>query len=312
MSLAGYVTKNGEDLERTFDFARFRVTKKNFTIPSLKRKWDSPEMKGQNEVAPFNDFPCCGFFIPVFSAKAVVILNDFLTKNGELLPVKTKRGNYFAYQTRTIIDGIVNIKKCDDLSSEFVKGIGIYYDIGTLAFYSSRFPKNLSIFRLREFPSQPFVSSDFVERALSNGLQGFGFRQVYPKLTPSQRREERKIHSAKVNLAGKQVDPQKETMKIEFKFKGHYASKQEQKKFQLIVEELQELLVLKNPTDDFFGAIQSSHTVKGSSAIYISTPKAKRLEEYLSEFIRTVTWPIAPTVETKKKPFWQAYKQVFC
>lgn len=308
LSLTGRKNEEGEMLDRSFDFARFRVPKKNYKIPSLKRKWDRPEMVGH--VAPFNDFPCCGF-IPVFSMKAVAVLGDFLNENGELLPVKTDHGSYFAYQTLTVVDGIVNIKKCKDLSLSYEQISGIYSDIGKLAFYSSKIPNNLSIFRLREFPSsRPFVSQQFVDRALSNGLQGFGFEQVLPALTVAERRAERAaVDKVKVKLDGKLVDPQKHAMKIVFPFDS--STKNEHKKFERIARELQHRLILDSPDDNFFGAIQSAHSDNGQGEIYISTPNGDRLKEHMEEFIESVKWSTTPIIEIKKKPFWQAYKPEF-
>lgn len=51
-------------------------------------------------VQPYNDYPTISR-IPAFSERAVNVLRDFLEPNGELLPVQTNAGTYYAYNILT-------------------------------------------------------------------------------------------------------------------------------------------------------------------------------------------------------------------
>ena len=109
----------------------------------------------------------------MFSQRAVNVLRDFLEPNGELLPLTTKRGKYYAYQTLTVADGVLNVAKT---RGEILKA-PMFGDITTYSFYKSKL-EGLTIFRVREHPSRVLVTTAFKERVEANGLLGFGLDQL--------------------------------------------------------------------------------------------------------------------------------------
>ena len=69
--------------------------------PKLASFWKPQPVEGPQN--PFNDYPCLELIIPVFSKRAVDALGTMLTENGELLPLKSKMGEYLAYNCLTKI-----------------------------------------------------------------------------------------------------------------------------------------------------------------------------------------------------------------
>ena len=77
----------------------------------LAATWKPAKLIG--DVWPENDYPGEGapaYLTPVFSARAVDGLREFLEPNGELLPVLTPLGTYFAYNVTTVVDAIDDVK----------------------------------------------------------------------------------------------------------------------------------------------------------------------------------------------------------
>lgn len=97
-------------LRRSADFLPddVKTMKRKWTAPILSSLWTPQEVQGR--VNSFNDFPCIMMDIPAFSARAVRALKDYLEPNGELLPLVSDIGEYYAYNTRTIVDALDPVK----------------------------------------------------------------------------------------------------------------------------------------------------------------------------------------------------------
>src|SRR5262249_12886566 len=102
----------------------------------------------------------------------------FLEPNGELLPVLSSVGEYYAYNITTVVDVL------DHLRSDI-----IWYDENhDIALRIRRYEcipeklAGLSIFRVVEMPSTTFVNQVFVDRVRQHGLQGFDFPRLWPHL----------------------------------------------------------------------------------------------------------------------------------
>lgn len=160
---------------RTYDFTHFGFTELDYEIPSLRKSWDTPKMTYEDGVTSSNDFPCCEFHVPVFSNAAAKSLRDMLEPNGELLPVRSTVGKFFAFQSRTLVDGLIDPSKTT--GDRMYPGSPIFYNIEKYAF--RRLPKIIPpIFRLRENPSPILVTLEFADRVRAEGLRGFDFRQL--------------------------------------------------------------------------------------------------------------------------------------
>jgi hypothetical protein len=58
------------------------------------------------ESLPLGDFPLMATHVPVFSERAVALLEQLLIENGELLPLLCEEGSYFAYNVTTVLDAL--------------------------------------------------------------------------------------------------------------------------------------------------------------------------------------------------------------
>jgi len=166
--------KKGERF--TFDFGPEGIPSKGraWTIRSLAPIWSPQPVVGR--VKPHNDYPCVNLQIPAFSRRAVDALRDFLEPNGELLPLVSSVGEYYAYNIRTVVD-VLDHERSDVLW---------YDDNHDIALRVRRYEcvpeklTGLSIFRLVEKPASTFVHQVFVDRVKEHGLKGFRFTRLYP------------------------------------------------------------------------------------------------------------------------------------
>jgi hypothetical protein len=166
--------KKGERL--TFDFGPGDISTKGraWTVTPLTPIWSPQPVVGQ--VKLHNDYPCVNLQIPAFSRRAVDALRDFLEPNGELLPLVSSVGEYYAYNITRVVDIL------DHERSE-IKWYDEKHDIALRIIHYVCFPERLtglSIFRLVEKPAYTFVHQVFVDRVRQHGLQGFDFTCLWP------------------------------------------------------------------------------------------------------------------------------------
>ena len=144
---------------------------RKWSAPRLAAKWKVQKLVG--DVSPENDFPCEGVsadFIPLFSPRAVDGLRDFLEPNGELLPVSTPLGTYYAYNVTTIVN-VVDVRKSKMLP------LGQEWDV--VVFRADRV-KGLTIFKLPQIPKHIYVTEPFVQRVRELGFQGMWLTKIWP------------------------------------------------------------------------------------------------------------------------------------
>jgi hypothetical protein len=160
----------------TFDFDPDDIQTKGraWTVTRLAPIWSPQPVAGR--VLPHNDYPCVNFTVPAFSRRAVDALRDFLEPNGELLPLVSSVGEYYAYNVTTVVD-ILDHERSDIVWFNERR-------VGALRIRRYEcIPKKLtglSIFRLVEMSSSTFVHQVFVDRVRQHGLQGFDFTRLYP------------------------------------------------------------------------------------------------------------------------------------
>jgi hypothetical protein len=122
-----------------------------------------------DDQAELGDYALLGT-IPVFSLRAVDVLLDMLKESGELLPLRYRRGEYFAYNVTLFLDAL-------DAKASAVTtfSTGRVMAVHTYAFDSAKLVQR-SIFKIPELPkAHVFVTDVFVERVKASKLTGFDF-----------------------------------------------------------------------------------------------------------------------------------------
>jgi hypothetical protein len=129
-----------------------------------------------------------GFCItPIFSQRAVEALADLLEGNGELLPLLSDMGQYYAFNITREVEAL------DDEKSEFKPLSELDPDLLAISpdipdilcishyeFYSDRIAST-SIFKLpkRYNAERPLITDRFVQRVQEADLKGFAFNRLW-------------------------------------------------------------------------------------------------------------------------------------
>jgi hypothetical protein len=160
---------NEDDLDRKLDGFRGEPMARDWLPMGIKSHDENP-----NNTQPVGDFPTFGR-VPVFSARAVRELVDLLDGRGELLPLVTDQGEFYAFNVTRLSDAL------DEEHSSFERfDDGNVMDIETYAFAPERLTGE-TIFKLPPVvPMYEYVTDVFVDRVSERDLQGFLFQQVWP------------------------------------------------------------------------------------------------------------------------------------
>ena len=149
------------------------VNDKHYVPTRLSGIWKPLKVVGR--VTPFNDYPCV-VTEPAFSQRACDVLGDYLTQNGELLPLDSELGEYYLFNITTIFDALnLEKSKCEFWCEPPTTAIRI----DRYEFDPARLP-DAAIFRIYEKPEDIIVSGDFVRRVQDSGLNGFVFKKIWP------------------------------------------------------------------------------------------------------------------------------------
>lgn len=158
----------------TMDFRPQRNSESAVASPvPLSSLWSPKKVVG--DVRTWNDFPAVNLNIPAFSARAVDVLRDLLEPNGELLPLVSEAGQYYAYHVMTVAD-VLDIAHC-----EVTWGLDKTYASRIRHFEC--YPDSLDgqkIFRLPQQLLNYFVTEEFAQRVREYRLQGFNLSRVWP------------------------------------------------------------------------------------------------------------------------------------
>jgi hypothetical protein len=161
----------------TFDFDPEDVLTRGraWTVTPLAPVWQPQRVVGN--VKPHNDYPCVNLTVAALSKRGVDALRDMLEPNGELLPLVSSLGEYFAYNVTTVAD-VLDLQRSDVVW--FSTGPrAVARHIRRYACIPERL-RGLSIFRVVEKPAATFVTQPFVDRVRQHGLQGFHFIRLWP------------------------------------------------------------------------------------------------------------------------------------
>lgn len=129
------------------------------------------ESGSYSELLPPGDFTELNLSgIPVFSDKAVKVLDELIQPYGELLMLSGAGKRYSVFNVTAFVDAL------DESKSDLVRfASGKIMTVNRYAFRRD-VSVDIPIFKLPQLPRGPvFVSADFVDRVRTSGLSGFDF-----------------------------------------------------------------------------------------------------------------------------------------
>lgn len=256
-------------------------------VPPLAPLWKPQPVVGR--VRPFNDYPCVNLIIPAFSRRAVDVLRDFLEPNGELLPLVSEVGEYFAYNITTIVN-ILDHKRSE---------ISWYEDDPDLASTVTRYVclpdkmAGLSIFSIPEASTSTFVTQAFVDRVRLHRLQGFRFIKLWPLPAGVNYQEEDRAETEgnlTVDTPRGRVPIKGNTVVIRLGTAKAKANKAEKDRLATFMDELDGLLYEPRPEAPYFGSLEGDDRVDGELRLFLSCPDANVLLDRLRPWLKTLSW----------------------
>jgi hypothetical protein len=282
--------RGGFGLMSDFGTDNVKTKGRAWTVPPFAPFWTPQPVVGR--VRKFNDYPCVGMLIPAFSRRAVDALRDFLEPNGELLPLVSTVGEYYAYNITTVADIL------DQERSEFdwIDRRRTLASLSEVIRYEC-LPERmagLSIFQLVELPSVTFVSQSFVDRVLQHDLQGFHFVKLWPlPKGVGWRDAERNEQKKKTRVAAEQdVKPVKgNTVVLMLPTAKAKPSKAEKERLAKIMDELDALLYdpTAGPDAADLGSLEGDDVVKGELRLFLSGPDADALVARLHPWLESLS-----------------------
>ncbi len=250
--------------------------------PRFGDKWVPPKVIGR--VAPFNDYPGLDMMFPAFSERSVELLMPYLKPNGEILPLRSDtRVKYFFYNITTISDALDHKhSKCDFWCDPPTTTDSIEF----FAFDKSKL-KELSIFRIREWPIGVLVTDEFVRETEQAGLNGFDFVKIWP-LDPST--DWRKRGAQAITSRKSSVDLKSQTLVLILPIRGRKLDSKEKKEVNKIEDEIDAQLVISSLNSPYFGSLEGNDIVGNQYRIFITTPDVERLVMKLQPWLDSLVW----------------------
>jgi hypothetical protein len=159
-----------DEYDRLFDGFRGAPMAETWTPMAVRVRTEADTDAGR----PPGDFPSIGGAPPVFSARAVEALADLLEGRGELLPLLSAEGEYYAFNVTRLADGLDEERSVITRFSD-----GRVMNIEEYAFVPEPLVDE-TIFKLPQIPeTYEYVTDPFVERVRERALEGFVFRAVW-------------------------------------------------------------------------------------------------------------------------------------
>ena len=251
----------------------------NWQPKSLKSVWHPLPVVGP--VNAFNDYPCLELTKPVFSRRAVDALGEMLLGNGELLPLRTEIGEYYAYICLTRLDAL-------DVKKSRLRRTGPDRTALWIHYFSFKKTKlvGASIFRIPEHPNFYLVTDQFKDRVEQAGLNGFNFVKVWPLPADCDWRMEeskRQKASQSIKLVG-------QALVLCFRIASQEPSVQEQKLAAAIEESLSKQLRVSSLEDKYWGSIDMDEFGNGEWRVSCTCPDCDALAGHLAEWLAQVPW----------------------
>ena len=268
-------------------------------IRRLSASWIPQEVVGR--VRQFNDYPCVSLTIPAFSRRAVDALRDFLEPNGELLPLVSGVGEYYAYNITTVAD-VLDSKKSQirwlDDGMEHVPA-----NVYEIERYECRTEKmlGLSIFRMVEIPWSVYVTGLFVDRATEHGLKGMHLTKLWPlpegeswrTASRAQWRSEQEIERD-----GHRISIKANTVALIFRLVNGEEGERQKRRLSEIMDEIDKMLYdpLDGVDSPYFGNLEEQEFDDDDCQVLLSCPDADALVEKMRPWLRQLSWDVPITV----------------
>ncbi len=264
-----------------------RTKGRAWTVTRMAHLWTPQPVSGR--VRPYNDYPCCNLSIPAFSERAVEALRDMLEPNGELLPLVSSVGTYYAYNITTVADIL------DHTQSE----IKWFNEKRVMAMFINRYEfqpdklDGLTIFRLVEKPSLTYVTNLFVERVRANRLRGFVFHKLWPHVPDENQPED---ESGAEGVTAQSVIVQLALAKAK-------PSKAEKQRVEGLMDQIDMWLLSAERDGTYLGSLEGHEYVRRECRLFLSCPSADALADWLMPQLRGITWDGAMTLTRRYGPF---------
>lgn len=252
--------------------------------------WRSIEVIGR--VRKYNDYPGVGL-LPGFSKRAVDCLRHYLEPNGELLPVLSKTGEYYAYNVTTAADVMDKSRSLVQWLPGCEPGLEIAMKVQRFELIPDRLA-GLSIFFMRELSYDTFVTQCFVDRAKECGLQGFHFQKVWP-LPPDVdwkklARQELESRYREGLPAGQIVKGNTVVLRLMRRGERKKASAEERRRIEQIMDELDAILIEADSAAPPVGSLEGHEFIKGECRLFFSCPDADALVTKLRPWLAALQW----------------------
>ena len=257
-----------------------------WVVPRLSEIWKPLRVLGR--VRPYNDFPSMGFAYPVFSARAVTVLRDVLERNGELLPLVTSVGDYFYYNCTTVADII-------DRDRSILKYLNRHtiLNIDHLQVRENCLAE-LSIFQMKWYPGNCFVTDCVVRRIREAKLEGFEFRKIWPlpeDVPYYSHRKRAECHDELTLQPATEVRPIKgNAVLLRLALEENEPSVVERSRFEEIADELDAMLVNPRKNAKYYGSLEVTEFAPREVRLFFSCPDADELARKLKPWVVALDW----------------------
>jgi hypothetical protein len=276
---------------------------RDWQAPRLAAVWKPVEVIGR--VRSFNDYPCIGL-IPAFSQRAIEALREFLEPNGEILPLISSVGPYYAYNITTVAhvvdldhsdilwpkgtekDRLVHIRRADRVDTYYAPIIIKRYEL-----IPERL-EGLTIFRIPEETSGAYVTEPFVARARECKLEGMNFIKVWPlprgaswKMLNEEkvRRMQRKANRGRL-VKGNCV-----ALRLRAAGDARKPTSAEIADVERLMDELDAALINVDVDASEAGSLEGHEWIGGDCRLFFSCPDADALVEKLWPWLKSLHWP---------------------
>lgn len=258
---------------------------RDWKAPSLTSLWKPIEVVGR--VRKFNDYPCVDASIPAFSERAVEVLRDFLEPNGELLPLSSSLGRYFAYNVTTVADVLDQTRSKINLMYESF----IASRIDRYEFIASKLA-GLSIFRIPEQYMAVYVTEAFAARVRDRGLHGLDMCKLWPLPSTARWRD---IHKENQRRYSQEGLPPGKTVKgnslvVLLQSPQAESSNEHKHRINELIDQLNAMLVEVDSTEQAVGNIEGLDREPDEYRLFLSCPDADKLAMTLLPWLRSLRW----------------------
>lgn len=253
----------------------------------LAKKWRPLKVQAGKK-SLWHDFPRLNGD-HAFSRRAVDALRDMLEPNGELLPLTTPSGEFYAFNPTTVADVLDRSAAVLTWQSED-HDLALWVDY--YAFHDDKL-EGKDVFRIPEDFISVFVSQRFVDRIESAGLTGFNPVKVWP-FPPGVDWREKSARADKIRAArglprGK--SPEQESVVIRLALsRGNKGTPVERAKIDAYMDQLDSMLVDLTTSSHLVGSLKGHEYVGRECDLYLVCPDASKLAAKLVPWASKIAW----------------------